>query len=159
MMLERTHDMQLVARIMGHSAIWPYIHDDGVDVCAPEDHEALHWMLVNDDDGMPGGVFLVHAQNSYCYEMHTCLLPRLWGRQAAYAAQLLLAWAFTETQCLKMVSNVPANNRQALRFALAGGMVKEGVNRASYMQRGELVDQILVGITKKEWELCQQQQS
>jgi RimJ/RimL family protein N-acetyltransferase len=154
MNLTRTRDMGVVRSIMAHPAIWPHVHDDSVVECEPIDHDGFHWMLV--DDGAPAGVFLVHAQNSICYQMHTCLLPRIWGAGSARAAQLLLGWAFTETDCQKMVTNVPAYNRSALRFAQAGGMTQEGINRASFLRNGALIDQIMLGITKQEW-LCQQQ--
>lgn len=156
MLVARTHDMQLVAEIATHPAIWPHLHDDGTpEDWAPVDHEAIYWMLVRDDDDAAVGVFMVHPLNSYCFEMHTALLPRTWGQAAKEAAQLLLAWAFTETPCLKMVTNVPAYNRAALRYARAGGMTEEGINRASYMRNGVLVDQIMLGITKQEWKSCQ----
>ena len=145
--------MGLIRSILQDPAIFPHIHDDGVKDCAPVDHEGLHWMLVS--DGEPLGAFLVHALNSYCYEMHTCLLPRAWGAVAARAAQMLLEWAFEHTDCEKMVTNVPAYNRAALRFAKAGGMTQEGINRASFMRNGVLVDQIMLGITKKEWKSWQ----
>jgi len=158
MRLSRTHDMGLVASIMAHPAIWPHVHDDGTPSdWAPVDHDGFHWILVELESSGAGGVFLVHALNSYCFEMHTCLLPHMWGPEAARAAQMLLAWAFTDTGCLKMVTNVPAYNRAALRFARAGGMTQEGINRASYMRNGALVDQIMLGITKQEWTTCQQQ--
>lgn len=157
MRLERTRDMELVGRIVSHPAIWPHITDDATAEAAPiPDNEAMHWMLVN--DGEPAGVFLVHAHNMYCYEMHTCLLPRTWGAQAKTAAQMLLRWAFEQTECQKMITAVPAYNRPALRFAKAGGMVQEGINRASFMRNGELIDQIMLGITKQEW-TCQQSPS
>ena len=43
------------------------------------------------------------------------------------------------------------------KLAKAGGMVQEGVNRASFFRGGSMVDQIEFGITKQEWETCQQQ--
>lgn len=157
MKIERTHDMQLVSSIMFDPAIWPHAHDDGAVDWQPVDMDGLHWMLVKLLDDKAGGLFLVHPQNSYCYEMHTCLLPHMWGEQSARAAQMLLQWAFEKTDCQKMVTNVPAYNRAALRFATAGGMTQEGINRASFMRKGELVDQIMLGITKQEWKTCQQQ--
>lgn len=156
MKIARTHDMALVASIMGHPAIWPHIHEDGTDEPMPLDHEAVNWMLVH-EHGSVAGVFLVHPLTSVCYQMHTCLLPWTWGGVAQQAAQGLLSWAFTYTECQKMVTNVPAYNRAALRFARAGGMQQEGVNRASFMRNGELIDQIILGITKQEWTSCPQQ--
>lgn len=158
MHLYRTRDMELVGSIVSDPAIWPHIHDDSTPEFTPiPDLEGTHWMLV--DDGAPAGVFLVHAHSMYCYEMHTCLLPRTWGTQAAEAAQLLLKWAFEETDCLKMITAVPVYNRAALRFAKAGGMTQEGVNRKSFMRNGELIDQIMLGITKQEWTQWQQSHS
>lgn len=156
MNIERTHDMVKVEAVMKHPAIWPHIHEDGTDAdYRPVDHEGFHWMLVT-EGAEDLGIFLVHARGEVCFEMHTCLLPTCWGRRAAQAAQLLAGWAFRETECRKLVTSVPAYNRLALRFAQAGGMRLEGINRASYLRNGELVDQIMLGITKQEW-LCQQQ--
>lgn len=150
--LERTRNMAEVAAILSHPAIFRHVGDDSVMSCEPVDHDAFYWMLVN--DGEPAGVFLVHAHNSVCYEMHTSILPRAWGEKASQAAQMLLAWAFNATPCLKMITAVPAYNRAALRFAKAGGMVQEGVNRSSFLHDNALIDQIMLGITKQEW-LCQ----
>lgn len=156
MKLTRTRDMALVERIVWHPAIWPHVHDDGAEDWAPADHDGIWWMLVTMGDSAPAGVFMVHQANSYCCEMHTCLLPQMWGTEAARAAQMLLRWAFMETECRKMITNVPAYNRAAFRFAKAGGMQQEGINRASFMRNGQMIDQIMLGITKEEW-LCQQQ--
>lgn len=145
--------MDLVASIIAHPAIWPHIHDDNSTECTPADHDGFYWMLVTGDCQL--GVFLVHALNSVCYQMHTCLLPCAWGAPAKAAAQMLLKWAFEETPCEKMTTLVPAYNRAALRFAKAGGMQHEGVNRASFLRNGELIDQIMLGITKQEWKTCQ----
>lgn len=153
MKLERTRDMKKVAAILSHPAIFRHVGDDSVLSCEPIDHDAFFWMLVT--EGEPIGVFLVHAHNSACYEMHTSILPQAWGEKAAIAAQMLLDWAFNGTPCKKMITAVPAYNRAALRFAKAGGMKQEGINRKSFLHDGELIDQIMLGITKKEW-LCQQ---
>lgn len=146
--------MALVKAILSHPAIFPHIHEDGSDEADPQDHEGFHWMLVSDDQ--PAGVFLLHAVRSQCYEVHTCLLPRIWGQRASIAAQLLIDHVFNVICAQKLITNVPAKNRPALRFAKASGLVIEGVNRESFMRDGVMEDQIMLGITKKEWESCQQ---
>jgi RimJ/RimL family protein N-acetyltransferase len=154
MKIERTHDMAAVREILNHPAIFPYIHEDGIEEANPIDHEGLHWLLVSDD--APAGVFLAHAHNASCYEVHTSLLPRIWGSGAKHAAKLAQHALFREIGCKKIITNVPAYNRRALLFAKRCGMTIEGVNRASYLYGGNLIDQIILGITEKEWELCQQ---
>lgn len=157
MELTRTHDMELVERLMRHPRVWPHLHDDGTpEDWAPIDHDSIYWMVVT-VEGAPLGVFLVHPVNSFCFEMHTCLWPELWGPEAAKAGQMLAAWVFTETECRKLVTNVPAYNRVARRFAIAAGGQQEGVNRASFMSNGVMHDQIFYGITKEEWSPCQPQ--
>lgn len=146
--------MTLVAEIIGHPAIWPHIHEDGTDTPEPFDHDGFHWLLVSDDH--PAGVFLVHAVRTACFEVHTCLLPRIWGAGSADAARLLIGHVFNQLGAKKLVTNVPASNRPALRFAKASGLQVEGINRASYLKNGVMQDQIMLGITDKEWESCQQ---
>lgn len=155
MKIERTHDMVLVASIMAHPAIFKHIAEDGIDAPDPIDHPGLYWLLVTSGD-VPAGAFLLHATGSICYEMHTMILPQFHGEPARAAAQALLHWVFTELDCWKLVTRVPVYNRAARRFALANGMREEGVNRASYLKDGQLIDQILLGITKEEWAKCQQ---
>lgn len=145
--------MDAVKAIMLHPAILPHIHEDGCDEVEPLDHPGFHWLMVFDD--APAGVFLAHSTRKHCYEVHTCLLPRIWGSTANQAARLLLAHLFQEMECSKVITNVPAYNRAALRFAKANGMSVEGLNRASFLKGGEMIDQIMLGITKKEW-ICQQ---
>lgn len=156
MKIERTHDMALVAQIMAHPSIFQHIAEDGTDQPEPIDHPGFYWMLAT-SHGEPAGLFLVHARGAVCYEMHTMILPAFLGAPASAAAQALLAWAFTDLACEKIVTSVPGYNRAALRFARINGMREEGVNRASFLRRGQLIDQITLGITKKEWTSCQQQ--
>lgn len=153
MKINRTHDTELVRAILAHPSIWPHIHEDGTELPDTVDVDGVHWLAVS--DGEPAGVFLAHPRGAACWEVHTCLLPRIWGAGAATAAQLLLNYLFAMVGCQKVITNVPAYNRPALRFAKASGMRVEGTNRASYLHNGRLEDQIMLGITHKEW-TCQQ---
>lgn len=153
--LSKTADMEAVRAILADPAIWPHIHEDGTDLPESLDPDGVDWLLVS--DGAPAGVFLAHARGAACWEVHTCLLPRTWGAGAREAARLLLAHLFSMESCCKVITHVPAYNRAALRFAKASGMHVEGINRASYLRNGHLEDQIMLGITRKEW-TCQQSQ-
>ena len=155
MKISRTHDMDIVKSIMMHPAIWPHIHEDGVDEATPIDHDGFYWMLLKDGDHEIG-VYLAHAINQSCMEMHTCLLPEVWGEKASEAAKLLGDYLFFELGAKKVITKVPAYNRLALRYAKKNGMKIEGNNRESYLHRGELIDQIMLGITLKEWKWQQQ---
>lgn len=155
MKIERTFDMNVVDAIIKHPMIYPHVHDDSVKEFYPQDHDGFYWMLVSEEK--PVGVFLVHATNSSCYEIHTCLLPEIWGDKANKAARLVGDYIFYELGAKKIVTNVPRYNKHAFRFAKTNGMQMEGVNRKSYLHNGKLEDQIFLGVTIEEWELCQQQ--
>lgn len=153
-MIRRTHDMNIVQAILDHPRIARDIREDDSPDQQAIDHESIHWLLVTDD--APAGVFLVHPTGSHCYELHTCLLPRIWGAGATLAADLVLAHVFDVIGARKLITKVPASNRKALRYAQAAGLQIEGVNRASFLRNGAMEDQIMLGITEQEWKSCQQ---
>lgn len=154
MKIDRIYDMAFVKEVMMHPSIWRHIHDDGVSEPAPQNLECLYWLAVSDEERKVG-FFLVYQTNSFCFEMHTALLPEIWGEKANQAAQLLLKWVFQNTVCEKIITLVPDDNKVAKRFALRNGMQIEGVNRASFKKDGRLLDQTMLGITKEEWTKCQ----
>src|SRR6185369_16871555 len=97
------------------------------------------WIQAMDDhDGAPGfidttlGLFLFHPHNSICWEVHTCLLPAAWGERATRAGKGVVQWIWKNTPCLRIITNVPAYNRLAYRFALRCGMTEFGRNRGSF---------------------------
>lgn len=156
MRIERTHDMNAVQAIMHHEKIWDKIHDDGSIEAIPIDSEILYWLGVYDGDEMCG-FYLLHPVNTACFEMHTCLLPKIWGRKANEAAILFRDYVFGVIGIKKLVTNVPESNKIALKYAIKNGMVIEGINRKSFLKNGILEDQTMLGMTLEEWKSCQQQ--
>ena len=86
--------------------------------------------------------------NTVTYEIHTCILPPYRGRAAIHAGKDAGAWMFENTQCRKIVTLVPEDNRPALFHALNSGMRKEGLIKDSFLQDGDLSDLILLGLEK-----------
>lgn len=132
--------------------VWPHISDDfspPPDEFEPPENDSITYLLVR-LDGVPAGVFVFMPQNGVCWEVHTCLLPSLWGPGAAEAARQAARWVWRNSECRRIVTNVPAYNRLALRFAKAAGMTEYGRNPKSYMKNGILEDQILLGMSPPE---------
>jgi RimJ/RimL family protein N-acetyltransferase len=163
-MLSRTEDMELVRQIMIHPSIYPWIVDDGGEPAAnfaPPVHPAVHYVEVRamdvDDVWYTVGVYMLVPQSSRCFEIHTCILPSGYGRPAAEASQLILRYLFDGARPLadKLISRVPADNPRALAYSLRAGLKPEGVNRASFLRNGKLLDQTWVGITRTEWKEAQ----
>jgi RimJ/RimL family protein N-acetyltransferase len=149
-----TRDFELIRRVLTHEKIWDHISDDGapaVEEFQPADHPAFTYLEVRDGEELLG-LFLLVRENAACMEVHTCLLPAAWGPRAREAARGLIDWVFTHTDCRRLITSVPAYNRLALRFAERAGMTKYGENPDSFLKRGRLYSQVLLGISK-----CQQQ--
>lgn len=147
----RTFDYELVKRIVTHPKIYPHVSDDSSpkpEDWKPIESDAVWYVLV--ENSSPAGVFTLVPQNAVCYEVHTCLLPRIWGPVALDAAGMMLEFMFSKSPCRRVVTNVPDYNRVALRFATNSGLKVFGLNPKSYLKNGTLFDQIMLGISKEE---------
>jgi RimJ/RimL family protein N-acetyltransferase len=148
----RTTDAEFIRRVMTNRRIWRHIADDhSGDPAAfePPMLDAVYY-LAPEQDGRPVGVFVYHPHSVVLYEVHTCVLPQFWGPPAVRAARAGLRWMVDHTPCRKVITFVPAGNKAALHFARRVGMTDEGINRASFLQEGRLIDQTLLGITGDE---------
>ena len=155
MKIRQTTEVELIKSIVTHDAIWPHVSDDSCDKATYTPlMDGAMWLEVVDCESL--GAYLVHPHNCVTYEIHTCLLPAAWGAKSKTAGKLVLDWIFANTPCQKVITQVPENNSLALRYALRCGMVKEGVNRSSFLKHGKLLDMTQLGIMKKE-HTCQQQ--
>lgn len=84
------------------------------------------------------------------FKVHTCVLPIGRGIWANEAAKKMALWIWEHTECQRIVTDVPENNRLALKFAEAAGMQQFGVNPKSYKKGGKLLDVILLGLSRPE---------
>lgn len=147
---ERTRNYQLVGAIMRNPRLYDAAADDFAPArenFRPREDEAIWYILAKDGESILG-VFALAPQNTVCWEIHTRLLPASWGAIAAAAARAVVPWIWEHTGCRRLVTVCPSYNRLAIRFAERAGMTRYGVNPASWMKGGELVDQVLLGISK-----------
>lgn len=152
MTFERTFNWETVKAIMTHPKIWPHITDDfavKVEVFEPITHPSAWYVLVKDGEELLG-LFALYPENHICWKVHTCLLPNAWGKRAKQAAREGVQWVFNNTECLRLITDVPEYNALALRFANMGGMEPFGVNHKSYQKDGKLHDVTMLGISKGE---------
>ena len=158
----RITDPQIVADIICHKEVYPFVSDDGSPdpdnfanrfVPATVSNDQVYCLMPNKT-----ALFVYMPINAATWEVHTCVLKKGRGLAAMKAARASIRYMFTKTPCKKIMSHVPEYQRHVLLFALKNGLKKEGVNRKSYLKDGKLYDQTLVGITKEEWIKCQQQQ-
>jgi RimJ/RimL family protein N-acetyltransferase len=156
----RSFDREFIRATMTHRRIWPHIADDNAgdpEDFAPIMHPGLYY-LTPEHQGARVGVFFYHAHTPTFWEVHTCVLPAFWGAPATSAARAGLLWMVQNTSCCKVITHVPSDNPTARRFAHRVGLTDEGINRASFLKGGKLLDQYVLGITGEEILKCQRQQ-
>lgn len=147
MQIERTFDQEFIIRCVTEPSHWRASVDDGVcnpDLYFPPMHDSIFWLKVGEY-----GVFMLHPHNLITYEVHTILLPHTRGKAVDVAIEAR-NWFFTNTQCERIITNVPSFNQLALRLAKKSGMTEYGINPKSFKKGGVLYDQTLLGISKGE---------
>jgi RimJ/RimL family protein N-acetyltransferase len=143
---EWCHDPALIRRIMTHPKLYSWLTDDTAGPVSgftpPMD---FSYVLVK-REGDILGLFAIHPRNSVCWEIHTALLPHCWGPLATRAYREGLAWLRATTPCRKVIGNIRASNRLALRIAERAGLQRIGLNTKCVMKDGILQDQWILGM-------------
>lgn len=156
MTFERTTDWELIKSIVTHEKIYPAISDDfspPVDQWTPIQSDDAYYVLAK-DEGEVLGLWALFPDNRICWKVHTCLLPRAYGKRAHEAVLGFEEWVWNNTPALRVVTDVPSYNRLALKFSLDAGLEQFGVNPGAYMKNGKLYDVIMLGISKPGVQSC-----
>jgi|SRR6185312_4141696 len=148
--IELSKDYELIRRIATHRLVYPFISDDfspKADDYKPIESEQIHYVVIWDETELMG-MFVLVPENHVCAKVHTCLLPAAYGERARQCAKEAIEWAWTNTAYARIVTDIPDNNRRALKFSHDVGFQVYGVNPKSFMKSGILRDQILMGVSK-----------
>jgi RimJ/RimL family protein N-acetyltransferase len=62
-------------------------------------------------------------------------------------ARAAIAWMSENSPARRIVASIPATNPAAIALARRAGLEEYGRNRRSFLKRGRLVDQVLLGIS------------
>lgn len=153
---ERTEDASLIHQIITHPRIYPNVTQD-IDP-APQDfvvilHPSIIYLLAKFPCGLEpillGLWTLIEAGSDI--HIHTCLLPVSFpmAREVrAQAARDVIEWVWNNTKANRLITNIPAYNKLARRFAEAAGMVHIETKVASYLKGGFMQDQFILGLER-----------
>jgi hypothetical protein len=103
-------------------------------------------VVAKDAEGIIG-LYTLIPENAVCWQIHA---TRCFGRRAIKAVRALVPWVFRVSQCRRIVAQIPAWNRLAIRHAEACGFRQYGVNPRSFSKDRLLHDQILLGVSPEE---------
>jgi hypothetical protein len=144
-------DNDLLYRIVMHPEVRGWVSHDGAPDFDPHPYTregSEHIAIVVDR-----GCFLLPRLEMGAYAVHTQFLPNGRGANAVREAGYMLNWMFLNTDAEQIVSMVPDNNPQALRFAhqmafrdtyrREGKWVVDGVKHALQYLRLDLDEWVL----------------
>lgn len=149
MRFTRTSDLELVRALIAAPGSFDTATDDtspGAAEFTPNPHPAIWYVVAADEQGTIGLYSLI-PHSAVCWEIHA---TRVWGSRAAAAARSLPGWVFSRSSCRRIVAAIPATNTAAIRGARRAGYLEYGRNPRSFLKGGELVDQILLGISPED---------
>ena len=138
-------------QIFTDPGVWPYITDD---FTPPSKdfrvnlHESIVYLLVWVEDA-PIGLFSLVPRNAIRWEAHVSMLRKVNPAVTHKAGREAVEWIWRETLCRRLVAEVPACNKAAIRFGLrAMGMEIYGRDRAAFAKLGKLHDLVCMGVSR-----------
>lgn len=129
---------------------WDEISEDGIDQYMP-DIVNEYWIgLHNGEETV--GCYRLHQLTSICWEGHVFMRPKHRKEYSKLGCFTTLQWIIDNTDCEKLIANVPMKFENVMKFLEGIGFVTEGVNRKSFTKDGKLWDVVHYGLTRPEIE-------
>ncbi len=146
MKLERTYNSDIIKSIVAE--MWDCVCEDGHTLEDFDPKPNLNcWIKMGDY-----GLYCLHPHNKSTLEIHAFILPIHREAHSLDTGREILKWILAEApeQYQKVIAQVPRLYPNVRNFCIKNGFTLEGVNRLSHKKNDVLVDQWLLGITRKE---------
>ena len=148
MLVARCYDIDVVRAILTHPAIYECISEDGTpsreDFIPPMIGAAYVVGIVGAE---PIGIVMFHPINVITWECHVQVLPEYREDHADEFAEKAVGWAW-DMGVQKLVAQIPFLYPNVRDFGLRHGFQVEGINRRSYLKKGQLHDQWYMGLVR-----------
>lgn len=129
---------------------WDEIAEDNAPPYVP-DLINEYWIGFGKKNVLFGG-YRLHQINAATWQGHTFTLPEFRQKYAKEGCYSVLQWLIDNTDCKKLIADVPNKFINVQKFLEKIGFIKEGLNRESYTKDGILWDVTNYGLTRKEIE-------
>ena len=146
--LEIQTDAARLNEICNHPEVFPWIK-------GPTDEPVDLTEVVTGGDtvtllGRHGGI-LFHCLLPEMWEAHTQVVPEGRGPWALECVQACLAWLYTRTDAMEVVTRCPKGNVAALALAKAAGLSKEFTNPTGWTKDGQPVPADIYALRVQDW--------
>jgi hypothetical protein len=96
------------------------------------------------------GLIFAYPWNKATLECHIILQKRWRGEKGIEAGKLARDYLLNHTPYQKLIVRIADSNRHAIIFSLKLGFKKEGLVTKCYPKKGELLDLVIMGVSKEE---------
>ena len=141
-----TEDLALVRSLI--LPVYDQVRDDFAPPADRFQPDPAQWLLARDGEEI-AALWLLAPHSRVCWEFHSVLSPAWRGKRAIALFRQMFAWVFNpeNTECRRLLTNVPEFNRPAGLMARWIGMETIGVNRKAFLRDGRLQNLTLFGIS------------
>lgn len=151
MRVKRIFNAELLRTIALKDRVWNTISED--ESCSKDDYwpdmEGMYVIALADGDTLHG-FLLSRILTDSVNDLHIIIDPDLWGNpKNVELTKLGCAHLFQlRPRMKKLVAMFPTTDAPVLRFAQRVGFQREGINKASFLRNGKLLDQYYVGLKR-----------
>lgn len=148
-MIYETHNPEEIKRFITPD-LFDAISEDGIEYESFEPNLRLGYLLQKTDDFE--GMWIMERRNGITYCIHPAIPKEHRGKKAYKAAKEFYKYILDNIDFEKLIAETPVTHRHIKLFALRNGLKVEGTLRKSFKKYGEIHDQWILGITRKEIE-------
>jgi len=151
----RTFDVHQLNYIARDESIYPHISND--DSPPPEEFELYNlntpsnYFLTIKNNNKLVGFWMLLERSPSIYDVHTCILPEGRGQVASLALPQALKYIFTATPAMLLVTQVPASNPEARKFATWAGFKSIYTSKNSWVKDGAKYDMDVMTLPIWDW--------
>ncbi|PHS61787.1 MAG: hypothetical protein COB09_17115 [Thalassobium sp.] len=145
------YDHGIIRSVMMHEDILPTIIDDtwGGQAYTPNTADEIFLGCIV--DGSLIGVYRLHWLTGITLQGHTHILKDYRKEHSIESCKKVMAWVLDNVaRCKKIDCYVPRVYPNVRQFLAACGFKSEGITRSSFMLKGRIYDQDIMGITRDE---------
>lgn len=149
MIVDRTFDEEAIKKIILHPAVIDY-STDGSEV-NEIDVNGVCWVGVF-YGGRMVGVYVFEPLNNVSLSAHCYFLPKYRKIVSSEAFFKSVGYIFSQSQYSKLIVKCTKKDWHVKNFCLSKGFNIEGLTKESALHKHKLVDEYILGLTKKEFE-------
>jgi len=148
MRVKATRNSSLIREVLSDQRLHDAASEDGTTPLSEFEPNVddIIWLALIDDNDTVRGFMVVEEVSKVQVRVHIAIRSEFWGDKDNVQLGKLAFERIWELGAKKIIATIPTTDKQVLRYAQRVGMKREGINRQSFLRKGELLDQYYLGL-------------